>query len=80
MCDFGSQCSVFPAVPEARPYFCFLTGDGSWPEGMAALGPTPEFGESIAHGYFLVSPIRARQAGYLIVRVTRLGEVSHAQK
>lgn len=35
---------------------------------MAALGPTPEFGESIAHGYFLVSPIRARQAGCLIVR------------
>lgn len=53
------------------PYFSLITSwpwDGSWPAEMAALGPTPKFGESIAQGYFLVPPVRAKQAGCLIVR------------
>lgn len=60
----------FPLLsPKAWPCFSLITSwswDGSCLAGMAALGPAPEFGESVARGYFLVPPIRARQSGYLI--------------
>lgn len=71
MCKFGASPQLSPAVSEAWPCFSLITSwpwDGSCLAGMAALGPAPEFGESVDRGYFLVLHIRAKQSGYLITR------------
>lgn len=67
----GASPQLSPTVSEAWPCFSLITSwpwDGSCLAGMAALGPAPERGKSVACGYFLVSPIRARQSGYPITR------------
>lgn len=62
MCKFRGQSSALPGCLKAWSCFSLTTSwlwDGSCLAGMAALGPAPEFGESVARGYSLVPPIRA---------------------